>query len=205
MRVVFGVAVALVLLCVGIGAATYFGVFSLAETSDAATPNTAAPKPAPATVAPKPAPSTPQAPAPKVTNQKAYGDWQYSCLNFADGKVQCSIVQTLSDTKSKQPVFQWRIGQNGNGGLLAIWQTPTGVMVNRGIVLDVGTPKPIAIPYEYCGQGGCEATGNLADDFLASIGKAQKASATVFARGEKPITFPISVKGLADGLAALKQ
>ena len=199
MRVVFGIAVALVVLCVGVGAGTYFGAFSLSEPSDAATPNTAAPKPAPA-----PAPSTSQAAAPKITNQKTYGDWQYSCLNFADGKAQCSIVQTLSDTKTKQPVFQWRIGQNGSGGLLGIWQTPTGVMVNRGIVLDVGTPKPIAIPYEYCGQGGCEATGNLATDFLASIGKAQKATATVFARGEKPITFPISVKGLADGLAALK-
>ena len=136
MRVVFGVAVALVVLCVGVVAATYFGVFSLSETSDAATPNTAAPKTAPATTAPKPAPapapSTPQAAAPKITNQKTYGDWQYSCLNFADGKVQCSIVQTLSDTKTKQPVFQWRIGQKSNGGLLGIWQTPTGVMVNRG-------------------------------------------------------------------------
>jgi invasion protein IalB len=178
----------------------YLGAFSLSEPSAAATPNTAVPKTAPA-----PAASTAQAAAPKVTNQKNYGDWLYSCLSFADGKAQCSIVQTLSDAKSKQPVFQWRIGQNGSGGLLGIWQTPTGIMVNRGIVLDVGTPKPIAIPFEYCGQGGCEATGNLAPDFLTSIAKAQKAGATVFGRGAKPITFPISVKGLADGLAALKQ
>ncbi len=200
MRVIFGVAIALVLLCAGAGAAAYFGLFSFSEPSDAATPNTAAPKQAPAA----PAQSAAQPPAPTVSDQKNYGDWLYSCLTFADGKKQCSIVQTLSDSKTKQAVFQWRIAQNGNGGLVGIWQTPTGVLVNRGIVLDAGTPKPIAIPYEFCGQGGCEATGNLAADFLGSIGKAQKASATIFGRGDKPVTFPISVKGLPDGLAALK-
>jgi invasion protein IalB len=195
--------VALFVICLGVGAANYFDIFSLSDTSDAATPVTAVPK------VPAPAPSQEgaqgqQAAQPKVSNQKNYGDWLYSCLTFADNKVQCSVVQTLSDNKSKQPVFQWRIVQNGNGGLVGIWQTPTGVMVNRGIVLEVGTPKPIAIPYEYCGQGGCEATGNLAPDFLATLAKAQKASATIFARGEKGITFPISVKGLSEALAALK-
>ncbi len=95
--------------------------------------------------------------------------------------------------------------QDGKGGLIGIWQTPTGVMVNRGIVLDAGTPKPIAIPFEFCGQGACEATGNLAPDFLDSLAKAQKASATIYGRGDKGLNFPLSVKGLSDGLAELRK
>ena len=104
---------------------------------------------------------------------------------------------------SRAPVFLWRIVQDGKGGFVGVWQTPTGVLVNRGILLDAGTPQPIAIPFEYCGQGGCEATGNLASDFLESLGKAQKASATIFGRNGKGLTFQLSVKGLGDGLAEL--
>ena len=198
MRFVAGVAAVCVLGCVGVGAAFLTGALSFSDSSDAA------PAPAPVTKAPTVAAPAPPPGAPKVSKEKTYGDWVYSCLTFADGKVQCAIAQTLSDSKTKRPVFLWRIAEDGNGGLVGIWQTPTGVVVKRGIVLDAGTPKPIAIPYEYCGTGGCEATGNLAADFLASLAKAQKASATIFARDGKPITFPLSVNGLADGLAALK-
>ncbi|HEY5081735.1 MAG TPA: invasion associated locus B family protein [Bauldia sp.] len=110
-----------------------------------------------------------------------------------------------SPGKGRAPVFLWRIVQDGKGGLVGVWQTRTGVLVNRGILLDAGTPQPIAIPFEYCGQGGCEATGNLASDFLESLGKAQKASATIFGRNGKGLTFQLSVKGLGDGLAELKK
>jgi invasion protein IalB len=159
------------------------------------------------TPAPRPTPGadpTAAKPAPKVTNKKTYGDWIYTCLNFPNAQVRCSIEQTLSNSQTKKPVFQWRIAQDGKGGLVGIWQTPTGVLVNHGMVLDVGTPKPIVIPFEYCAPGGCEAIGNLAADFLATLTKAEKASATLYGRDGKGITYPFSVKGLSAGLAALK-
>jgi len=209
MRVRFGLVGALLIGCAALGTAC-LSAASLSRPAEAATAAPLKLVPAPLTPAPVPVPA-PQAPAPanappppKVINQKTYGDWVYSCLAFANGKTVCSISQTLSDAATKKPVFLWRIGQDGKGGLIGIWQSPTGVLVGRGIVLDAGTPKPIAIPFEFCGQGGCEATGNLAADFLASLSKAQKASATIFQRDGKGVTFPLSVKGLADGLAALK-
>jgi invasion protein IalB len=211
MRGRFGLVGALIVGFTALGTAG-LGVVALSQPADAATAAPLKLVPAPQTPVPVPTPApAPQAPAPanalpppKVINQKTYGDWVYSCLAFANGKTACSISQTLSDVKTKKPVFLWRIGQDGKGGLIGIWQSPTGVLVGRGIVLDAGTPKPIAIPFEFCGQGGCEATGNLAPDFLASLSNAQKASATIFQRDGKGVTFPLSVKGLADGLAALK-
>lgn len=162
---------------------------------------TPVPRPTPGTAAP--ATSAP-ANGPKVTNTKTFGDWVYTCLTFPDGKIRCSIAQTLSNSQTKKPVFQWRIAQDEKSGFVGIWQTPTGVLVNHGIVLDVGTPKPITIPFEYCAPGGCEAVGNLAADFVATLAKAQKATATLFGRDGKGITYPFSVKGLSAGLAALK-
>jgi invasion protein IalB len=78
-------------------------------------------------------------------------------------------------------------------------------MVDRGIVLDAGTEKPITIPFQLCTPTGCQAVANLAPDFIDTLRKAQKASATVFPIGAQGIQLTLSVKGLADALAALKQ
>jgi invasion protein IalB len=77
-------------------------------------------------------------------------------------------------------------------------------MVDRGITLDAGTQKPIVIPFQLCTPTGCQAVANLAPDFIDALGKAQKASATVFPIGSKPVQLTLSVKGLPDALAALK-
>jgi invasion protein IalB len=171
---------------------------TLAASSKAPAPQPAAPQPA------APAAPAADANAPKVTKKATYGDWVYTCLGFQNGTVQCSIAQTLSSSETKKPVFQWRIAQNGKGGLVGIWQTPTGVLVNHGIVMGVGAPKPAVIPFEYCAPGGCEAVGDLAPDFVTAIAKADKLTATIFGRDGKGVTYPFSSKGLADGLAALK-
>jgi invasion protein IalB len=195
-------------LAAGLGALAQTGPSGVAIVQPAAAASTVptpAPRPTPdAKATPtSPAPNAP-ANAPKVTNKKTYGDWIYTCLNFPNAQVRCSIEQTLSSSETKKPVFQWRIAQDGKGGLVGIWQTPTGVLVNRGMVLDVGTPKPIVIPFEYCAPGGCEAIGNLAADFLATLAKTEKASATLYGRDGKPNNYLFSVKGLSAGLAALK-
>ena len=190
-------------LAIGLSALGAIGVSCLPVRPAAAASSVPTPTPRPV---PDTGTATANAPAaaPKVTNKKTFGDWVYSCLTFADANTHCSIAQTLTSAQTKKPVFQWRIAQDDKGGVVGIWQTPTGVLVNHGIVLDIGTPKPITIPFEYCAPGGCEAVGNLAADFVAALAKAQKASATVFGRDSKGVTYPFSVKGLADGLAALK-
>lgn len=144
-------------------------------------------------------------PAVTVLKGQPIGDWTYSCkLNARTTKKQCSIAQQLTDEKSNAVVFAWSIANDGAGNLVATWQTPTGVLVNRGVVLDVGAREPINVPYTSCLTGRCEAVANLAPEFINTLLKAHNASATVFTVAGENLTFPVSVNGLADALDAVK-
>ena len=171
------------------------------------------PKPARVAAAPQSQqPARPQSPAPparpqlQITKQATYGDWIYTCVKApTGGETRCAISQQLSDAKTKQPLFMWRIAQDGKGGLVGEWETRSGVLVDRGIVMETGTEKPVTIPFQACLPQACTAVAKLTPEVIAAIGKAQSASATVFPAGGKPVKLGLSVKGLSDALAALQQ
>ncbi len=141
----------------------------------------------------------------EVLRGQPIGDWVFNCgLNPQTSKKQCTIAQQLTDEKSKSVVFAWLIGNDGNGNLLAIWQTPTGVLVNRGVVVDLGADKPVAVPFTSCITGRCEAIANLAPEFVDSLVKATSATATVVAVNGQSLTFNLSVNGLARAIDAVK-
>ena len=152
-------------------------------------------------------PAAPAQPRLEVTKQATFGDWVYTCVKLPTGTdSRCAISQQLSDSKTKAPLFLWRIVEDGKGGLIGEWQTRSGIMVNRGIVLDAGTEKPIAIPFEACMPDGCRAVANLAPDVVATFAKATTATATVFPVGNNGgVKLTLSVNGFSDALAALKQ
>lgn len=140
-----------------------------------------------------------------IVDRKIVGDWVYGCVNqIRAAPKQCFIRQQLADNATKAPVFTWTLGRGPKGDIVAVWQTPTGVMVTAGVVIDIGGDKPIAVPYRACLTGQCQAVANLAPEFLEQLGKAEKARATIVSAMGKGIAFDFSVKGLADGLAALK-
>jgi invasion protein IalB len=146
-------------------------------------------------------------PAPKmvVSKQQAYGDWIYACVarENSDAAPVCTISQTLSEPSTKKPLFIWRI-QRGQSGLVAEWQTRTGVMIDRGIVISGGSDKPITVPYQMCTPTGCQAVANLAPDFVENLKKADKPTVTVYPIGMKGIILALSSKGLGDALVALQ-
>lgn len=212
-RVLVGVIVLLLVIAGGLGFLFFSGAISTAQpTSGAATAPVPTPTPRPATAGSSgtggaaAVGTAATAPAqPIVTKQTKYDDWTYTCLKAkeTDPKPSCAISQVLSDPQSKAPYILWRIVSTDQG-LIAEWQTRTGVMVNAGIVIDIGGPKPINLPYQYCTPTGCQVQANLAQDFVDSLSKATKANATVLPINSKAVVFPFSVKGLADALAALK-
>jgi invasion protein IalB len=172
----------------------------------AATPPQAA---APSAGSAAPAGATAQQPAPPqpvVTKRETYEDWIYACIQSPGSPdIRCSISQRLSDEKSKGTIFHWRIAQDGEGGLVGIWQTPPQVLLSRGITIEAGTPQPITVPYEKCAPNACRAVAALAPDFIETLTKAQAATATIVLQDGRPVKLALSIKGLATGLAALKQ
>lgn len=141
-----------------------------------------------------------------VSERKVIDDWVYGCINQEKpAPKQCFIRQQLVDDKTKAPIFTWTLGQGPKGDIVAVWQTPTGVMVGAGVMFDIGGEKPIPVPYHACTPGQCQAVANLEAAFVETLGKAEKARATIVAANGKGLTFDFSVKGLSDGLAALKK
>jgi invasion protein IalB len=135
--------------------------------------------------------------------RRQIGDWIYSCAAATEGAAQvCAITQQLHDPKSNALLFQWQIVRNADG-LVSVWQTPTGVLVDHGLVLEAGTPKPIAVPYRSCTARNCDAAANLALDFRASLAAAKALSVTITATDGKGLVFQFSPKGLADALTEL--
>ena len=148
-----------------------------------------------------------EAPQPTVTvlRGQPIGDWIFNCgMNPQTSKKQCTIAQQLTDEKTKSVVFAWLIGNDGTGNLVAVWQTPTGVLVNRGVVVNVGTEKPVAVPFTSCLAGHCEAIANLAPDFIERLVGATSATATVYTVAGQELTFKLSVNGLAKAIDAVK-
>jgi invasion protein IalB len=143
---------------------------------------------------------------PQQMTGEPIGDWLFNCAtNPQTSARRCSIVQRILNNQSNSVVFAWVIGNDDQGNLVAVWQTPTGVLINRGVAIDVGTEKPIAVPYTACITGHCEAVATLAPDFVETLIKAEKATATIIAVSGQGLTFDLSVKGLSDGIAALKK
>jgi invasion protein IalB len=143
-------------------------------------------------------------PQPTVVRREAFDDWILTCLKATDSEeVRCGIAQQLSHSETGATLFLWRIAQDGKGGFIGEWQTPTGVVVGRGIQLDAGTEKPVTIPFQACAQTACLAIANLAPDFIAALMGAQQANAVVSPIGGQPVRLVLSVKGLANGLTAL--
>lgn len=133
------------------------------------------------------------------------GDWLLNCgTNVQTARKQCTMTQQLTDKRTQSVVFTWLIGDDGAGNLVAVWRTPAGVMLNRGVVIDVGNQQPIAVPYTSCASGQCEAVANLAPDFIDTLSRAARARATVYTVGGEGLTFALSVHGLAQALDAVK-
>lgn len=197
--ILWTLVVLLVLAAGGLGLAFYTGLLTTSGQRAAATAGAQ-----PAAGQQPAAQQAPAAPQPTVVKREAIGDWIHVCVQMpGNQQVRCGISQQLTNAQSGAGVFLWRIVQDGNGGFVGEWETPTGVVVGRGITLDAGTEKPIAIPFQACTQTGCIAVANLAPDFLNAIAQAQQASAVVFPIGGQGVRLNLSVKGLAEGLVAI--
>lgn len=149
------------------------------------------------------APSADAAPEQATTRDQAFEDWRMTCVAREGGGELCTLMQRLTDSGSGNPVFAWRITQNGEGGLVGVWQTPEGVLLTGGVYLEAGTPQPMRIPYQRCGGGTCVAVATMAPDLVQTVSGAEKITVGYVLTDGRQINFPVSPKGLAAGLAEL--
>ncbi|MDB5563145.1 MAG: hypothetical protein JWN11_2563 [Hyphomicrobiales bacterium] len=166
----------------------------------------AAPPMAQAAAAPS-ATSGPPAKAAPAAEAQAPGekieDWMLFCPAAAPGAAKCYIQQQLRTADGQKVVFVWTLRRDSKGIVHSAWQAPIGVVLSRGMIADIGDGKPRTVPFGPCGAKACVVQAVLAPGYLQALLASSNVSATVSLAGDKPVRFPLSSRGLAEGLSRL--
>lgn len=141
---------------------------------------------------------------------KVFGDWQTECETPADGKARCFLSQTrvMENKESKQAtrILKVSVGYftpDGKGVMVVI--LPLGVDLRAGATLTIDDGKPLPLSYQQCLQDGCLANAPMDEAAMNALRRSKGAQVAVRPYGgAQTLAFPISTKGITDGLAALK-
>ena len=127
-----------------------------------------------------------------------YGNWQMRCHAgaAASDKKSCVGLLEVIDTKKHQLILGWLMGLNGTGGITSTFQTPTGVLVARGVDLQLGNSAVRHLDYGACGASGCEASLPMDGRFIGDAEAADQAKITLYAANGKAVNLGIPIKGV---------
>lgn len=152
-----------------------------------------------AQTAKKPTPVAKGTVAERAKDGQVFGDWVAKC-----GQGGCVLSQSQV-VEGGARLIQFtigRIGTQGEQGAIAI--IPLGIHIPAGALLAIdGKATPMTL--KTCMQQGCQATMTLDAAQLGEIGKAQAIEVIVMDDANREnILIPLSIKGLGQGLAAIR-
>ena len=145
---------------------------------------------------------------PKKPTQKNFQDWTLVCQKpeKADKDV-CVLGQTLvskdKESDKERPLMRVEtvITNTGESGM--IFALPLGFFLPQGLSLQVDEGEAKRFPVEVCVPDGCRAALATNDDLLKALRSGSQAKLTFYANPQKPVTFPVSLKGFSAGYKAL--
>jgi invasion protein IalB len=156
------------------------------------------------TAAVQPAPAAPQVPARvEILN---FDNWAVTCNEFADGPrtKRCSALLQIMQQNTNQTVFTWTVGLDDRKQMMAVMQTPTGVIIAPGVELKIGKLPPQKIPFASCEPGRCIATMAVDANLLREMTTSPTAEAVIQGSQGNTVQFNIQMKGFDRAYAALK-
>jgi invasion protein IalB len=155
------------------------------------------------TAAAQPPPSAPQVPTRvEILN---FDNWAVTCSEFADGPrtKRCSALLQILQQNTNQTVFTWTVGIDEHKQLMAVLQTPTGIVIPPGIELKIGKSTQ-KIPFASCEPGRCVATMTVDANLLREMTTVPTAEAVIQGIQGNTVQFNIQMKGFDRAYAALK-
>ncbi len=195
----------IVLMLSACGVAGYFladAVFMASQRAAPAAPPAATPPAEALNEVADDAPAAPPAAPVAAPTTRTIGMWTLVCPGSNVPRTDCALVQRLVDAE-KRPLLVWSITRDTDGTVRAMWQTPTNVDQQRGLVLDAGDGKPRKVPFAACADQYCLVRGILAPTYLTTLSQAPRVTVAVSDAAGNPATFAFTPTGLADGLAWL--
>lgn len=147
-------------------------------------------------------------PTRKTTNQQI-GDWSVTCTSSEGGSKSCAMAQRLSDAKTKQVVLAWLVGLNAAGDKVITLRTPLGLLLHKGIVLQVDDNPHLIVSFRTCIKAFCEAAHALDRSLLGLLKNGRVARVELQNLQGKTLKFNVSLRGFSKAygilLSELKQ
>lgn len=151
------------------------------------------------------APTPPQIPT--RTEILNFENWAVTCNEFADAPraKRCSALLQILQQNTNQIVFTWTVAMDDHKQLVAIMQTPTGVVIQPGVELRVGKFPPQKIPFASCDSGHCIATATVDASLVREMSTSPTAEAIVQGSQGNTVQFNIQMKGFDRAYAVLSR
>ena len=137
-------------------------------------------------------PATLAAPGNEVTN---FQGWTVTCLpNPTDNSPRTCVAKmgVIKSNEDKRPILFFNVIKTGPKVVLAL-QTPTGIDLRAGTVLQFGKAPPRTLYYESCEPALCTATVQIDDGLLQELAGASAATSTWMGLGvgEVRVEYPL--------------
>jgi invasion protein IalB len=135
-----------------------------------------------------------------------YGDWQIRCDTPPGAKEQtCALVQSV--TAEDRPEVGLSVivlkTVDGKSRLIRVL-APLGVLLPSQLGLRIDGASVGHVQFVRCLPNGCVAEAVIEDDLMKKLSTGKSATFIIFQTPEEGIGIPVSLKGFADGFAALK-
>ena len=141
-----------------------------------------------------------------ATKSIEVGDWTTQCNG--SGKAQiCDAVQVMIDPTTKVERVRVGFARQKTSGLYGVQaRTPLGFRLDTGAMLrfnGIANSGISGIVFNRCITEGCFAEKPLTAQEVASLGAAKQIDLIFLDLAGKPVTVPLSVKGLQEALRKL--
>jgi invasion protein IalB len=155
--------------------------------------------------APAQTPTPPQVPT--RTEILNFENWAVTCNEFADAPraKRCSALLQILQQNTNQIVFTWTVAMDDHKQLVAVLQTPTGVVIAPGVELKVGKSPAQKIPFASCDPGRCIATAPVDANLVREMTTSPTAEAIIQGSQGNTVQFNIQMKGFDRAYAALSR
>jgi invasion protein IalB len=132
-----------------------------------------------------------------------HGAWETQCP--VAGKNPCVAVLRLIQQPTNTTVFGWIVGKGGNGAWGMTVESPTGVVIDRGLELKVGDGPPRQLVYSTCTPQRCTSSAPIDAALMRDLQTANRASAKIYASSGQTLEFGIPLTGFKEAVASLGQ
>lgn len=140
-------------------------------------------------------------------NGTAFADWTVVCAAEAPEQNVCALAQTLENPETGALLAEIGLNPLGSGDaarLVMVLRTPTSMLLSVRPAFRVGAGPTVPLNWHTCTGDTCSALLTLDDASIRALRRGITMIVGYQPLGQdRPLTFPVSLRGVTAGLRAL--